>query len=655
VDATQLSTVEARFVELLNEVASRELDMTYMKACLDRERRQQMFSAETSDQWFTSAIIATFLFSKDRSLEDLTTLTEFTELSKWNENQWRGFLKKWISDAPRITILGKPSAALSKKMKEEEEARVVEQKKRLGEKGLKELEEKLKRAREENDKPIPKRILEEFKVPSTDTIHFVSTTPARSGRARELGSFDNPIQAIIDREKSDLPLYIHYEHVPSNFIHINVLLGTAAIPLELRPLLPVYLENFFNTPIVRDGERIEFEDVVKELERTTVGYGISSAAKLGNTEIINLAFQVETDKYDEAIRWIKDLFWNSVFDLERVLSTTVRLLQDVPDEKRSGTDMTYAVALMIQEKPESITRASSTLVKALYLKRLKKLLQSDPEKMLSQFEQVREALCQMSNIRVLVTADIEKLKSPVESWRSFTKDHSFDKPLAELDNRIDRLTSIGRSPANISYILPMATIDSSYVLSVTKGLDSPKDPELPALMVAISYLDAVEGPLWTSVRGAGLAYGTGFRRRLGQIEYSVYRSPDSYKAFSASKKVLEDFISGERQLDNLAMEGAVSSIVLTIANSQATIIDAAADNIIMQVIREVPRDWNDVLLEKVRAVTKEQVIASMKKLLLPAFLPQSSNLFVTCATVMEEVSSYNIIQSHLLTHCPRIL
>ena len=638
VDARKLENVEKRFVQLINETADAELDMKFLRDWLDREKRQQMYSAETSDQFFTSSIINTFLFSESRNLNYLSHLGEFEELDRWKESNWRSFMNKWIASAPRITILGRPSAALSKKLAEEEEARVADQIKRLGESGLERLKKKLQDAKESNDAPIPKHILEDFEVPSTDTIHFVSTTPACAGRAKETEKHDNDIQKHIDDEKSNSPLFIHFEHIPSNFIHINILLCTSTIPIELRPMLSVYLGNFFTTPIIRDGERIDFEAVVKELDRDTIGYGFGSAGKLSNAEMLNFAIQVEADKYDVAIKWAKDLLWNGIFDLERIYATVVRTLQDIPEEKRSGADMSYAAATMVGEHASSILRARSTLVKALYLKRVKRLLKTDPEKVLQQLESLRKSLCQASNLRVLVSADIEKLEKPVTAWERFTEGLDLSKPLAKLDDRMDRLTQAGKEPGNLSYVIPMATIDSSFAVSVAKGIEKLQDPRLPALMVSIAYLDAVEGPLWTAVRGAGLAYGTGFRRRTGQMEFSVYRSPDSLKAFAAARQVLEDFVSGNRELDSFAMEGAVSQIVLSTASAQATLVDAAADKIALQVVKEVPRDYYDTLLEKVRNVTKEDVKTTIRSQLLPLFSSETSNVFVTCAPVMQEVS-----------------
>ena len=637
VDALRLADVETRFLEIIQETAQKELDMQYMIDCIHRERRQQKYYAETSETFFTSGIISTFLFDKSRDLTYLSHLKEFDEIETWNESRWRHFLRQWIVHAPRVTILGKPSEALAKKIKLDEQARVAKQKERLGEKGLKELEKRLRDAQEENDREIPKGLLEDFKVPGTDTIHFITSIPAHSGAAKNHGDFNNKIQDTVDQDTSDFPLFIHFEHIPSNFVHINLLINTSPIPVNLRPMLTIYMENLFNSPIMRDGKRIEFEEVVKELERDTIEYRISSGNGLGNSEIINISIQAENENYAIAIRWLKDLLWNGIFDVERIKSTTAKLYMDVPEEKRSGSSMAYSIASMVNESAGSINRARDTLVKALYLKRVRRLLDSDPDKVVQQLEDVKRAICQMSNSRSLVIADVERLKRPVSSWNVLADGQDFSKPLAPLDKRFDRLSSKGQDPGNLSYIVPLPTIDSSFALSVVKGPQDSREPQVPALMVAVSFLDAVEGPLWTGVRGTGLAYGYGFQRRIGQIEYSVYRSPDAYKAFMASKKVVEDFISGATPFDSLSLEGAISSIVLTIASSQSTMTSAASDSFVKQVIRELPREWNDILLEKVRKVTVEEIKQAMKDLLMPAFAAETANLFVTCAPIMEEV------------------
>ena len=316
VDTDELAAVEARFFQVMRETADKPLDMTYMLDCVRRERRQLKFYAESSGSFFTDSIISDFLFGKrdGSTLRSLGNLREYDELESWTENQWKNFLRKWISDAHHISILGKPSAKMSKKLEEEEKARVADQVARLGEAGLKRLEERLNEAKAQNDREIPRGLLEQFKVPDTSSIHFISTTTARSGEARKMGESQNYIQDLVDKDQSDFPLFIHFEHVQSNFAHITLLLGTEAIPTRLRPLLSVYLENFFSAPIMRNGQKVEFEQVIMELEKDTVGYTMDAAVALGNPEMLKVTFQVETEKYQTAIQWIKDLFWDGIFD-----------------------------------------------------------------------------------------------------------------------------------------------------------------------------------------------------------------------------------------------------------------------------------------------------------------------------------------------------
>lgn len=300
--------------------------------------------------------------------------------------------------------------------------------------------------------------------------------------------------------------------------------------------------------------------------------------------------------------------------------------------------MLAAVEEMIHSAPASIVRARSTLVNALYLKGVRHHLKSDPDVIIGKLLEMRDALFQFSNFRVVVVANVKNITKPVSSWESFTVDLDISKPLNPLEKPLSRLSDAGRNPGKLAYIIPMPTIDSSFALSVAKGPSSLKDPRIPALMVALSFLDAVEGPMWVAVRGIGLAYGTRFARYTdsGQISYSVFRSPNAFKAFQTSRSVVEGFVRGDTDFDPLALEGAISSIVLNFANSQATMASAAQMSFVRQVIRELPEDWNERMLEKVRAVTAEEIRAVMKNLVLPVLTAATANLVVTCAPVMEE-------------------
>lgn len=175
-------------------------------------------------------------------------------------------------------------------------------------------------------------------------------------------------------------------------------------------------------------------------------------------------------------------------------------------------------------------------------------------------------------------------------------------------------------------------------LSCGLSLTSYDSPDLPALLVAISYMNAVEGPLWVAVRGTGLAYGTNFSYNIdtGFVNFDVYRSPNAHKAFESSKKIVDDYLSGATTFDPLMLEGAISSIVVNYANEQMTAANAAQGSFIRQVVRNLPSDYKEKMLKNVRAITIDQIKGALREIILPLFDPKTANLVVTCATVLEE-------------------
>jgi Zn-dependent M16 (insulinase) family peptidase len=642
----RLQEVHDRFFEVVKETASKALDMHYLQDCLARFRRQVVYATETSNTIFQDPIIEDHMYGR-RDGTDLEnacrTLAEFDELERWSDEQWREFLSKYIANNKHVSILGVPSAKLSEKLKAEETSRVKAQQDKLGEDGLKKLATKLDEAKAHNDRPIPDEILDQFEVPGTESIHFIPSTTARAGLAKQMGHVENEIQKVIDKDGADdSPLFIHFEHIHTNFVHFSLVLNTSVVPFKLKPLLSVYLVNFFSTPITRNGERVEFEQVVMDLEKDTIVYSIENGRNLGNSELIRIKFVVQPEKFAAAVQWLKDMLFNSIFDPERLKPTLSKMLADIPDEKRSGNDMVNSVDAMVHFARESSSRSQGTLVKALYLKRISKLLKSDPQTVISMFEELRKSLLTFSNMRVLCVADWHKVANPVTTFKPLVEGLNTSEPLRKLDSRGDVLSDAARNPGKINYIVPMPTIDSSFGLFTANGLNSYQHPKLPALMVAISYLDAVEGPLWVAVRGTGLAYGTNFTRSTdtGLVGFSIYRSPNAFEAYKASRKVVEDFASGTREFEKFELQGAVSSIVVAFADEQPTAINAAAVGFVNQVVKGIPKDWGSQILKQVRDVSKDDLKAVMNEIILPIFEPGKTDFVITCATIMEEVSCF---------------
>jgi Zn-dependent M16 (insulinase) family peptidase len=445
----------------------------------------------------------------------------------------------------------------------------------------------------------------------------------------------------VDKD-SELPLSIHFEHAPAKCVYFSVILFADQIPLELMPLLNVYASNFFSTPIMRNGVRLEFEDMIKDLERDTISYEFEFCT-FNHTETIRLRFVIEPEKYAIGISWLRDLVFNKIFDVERLKITVCKLLADIPVIKRDGSDMAQSVDSMIHYLPKSSVRAQNTLVKALYLKRIKHLLNHEPDTVIQQLEKLCQSLYKFSNMRALVTADIENLQHPVSSWKPFLEQLEPASSLLPIRPQTDFLSEASLKPGGVAYIVPMATNDSAYGYFTSKTIQGFSHPELPALLVAISYLDASDGPLWTAVRGSGLAYGTNFQytAATGTLKLSIYRSPEAYKAYEASRQTVNDFVEGKTEIDRFALEGAMSNVVLSFANEQTTTIQAALLGFVNPVILGVPRNYGAQMLKDVQKVTAQQILDAMKDFILPVFNPETSNMVITCATAMKEVRPLN--------------
>jgi hypothetical protein len=71
----------------------------------------------------------------------------------------------------------------------------------------------------------------------------------------------------------------------------------------------------------------------------------------------------------------------------------------------------------------------------------------------------------------------------------------------------------------------MSAIEGSYGVMYAKGPEGFDHPDLPALTLANSTLNASESYLWKSIRGSGLAYGAGVEidTESGLVGFSIYR------------------------------------------------------------------------------------------------------------------------------------
>lgn len=658
VAARRLADVEKHFWEVLRDHVSQPLDLVYLKNCLHRRRRNTRFTLAVHNKEFKGSVIPDHLYGpRDGSKlrKTLETLSVFDELEEWEEEDWRSLIDTWIVKPPHVSLLGKPSAALAQRIKIQEFARIEAQQARLGEAGLEEKAEKLEKAEAENNRPIPLEMIERFEIPSVSSINFFETTIARSGVAKKLGVADNEIQKIIDQDEGGLPLFIHYQSIPTSFLDFGLALGTSVVATELKPSLGIYLKNFFRTPIVRDGKRIGFEQVIIDLEKDTIQYGIDHGALIGNTEMIYIHFVTEADKSKDIAQWIVDLMVNSVFDTERLVCTVVEMLANVSDAKRDGRRVLFAADRIIHYTEASSVLTNNTLANALYLERVLLQLRTVPQRVINKLESLRRQLSTFSNLRVLAIADFRTLPDPVSTFRVLADaiELGLEPTVDPIDDRNVLLSGLGKNPGGAHYIIPMP-IDTSFAVLTSKGPGAYTSLSLPPLTVALAHLNAVEGPIWKAIRGSGLAYFARFERdtQVGLLKFYIYKSPDMYAAYIAARTIVKEYVDGTRKFDKIALEGAMSSIVREFVDEKATLFDAARSSFVDHEIKRVGKGWMEWMLRQVKKVKEEDIRRVFSEVISNLFVPKCANLVITCGGIMAEVDwSFGVpsLEPRLLT------
>ncbi|KAK4055201.1 hypothetical protein OIV83_000481 [Microbotryomycetes sp. JL201] len=648
VPAELLSTLPEQFKTALKRIVNDGIDMERMKSVLERKKLQLLDGIETDPaDMLSTSILADVLFGAEDA-SDLEpshmALSHYRELEGWTADKWAQLLNKYVADAPSVTIIGQPSAALADKLEREEKARISANKVRYGEEGLAKLAKEIEDAQAENDKEIPSQVISQFKVPDVKGIQWINVESARSrGVAYEDGMPANEVQEHVDADGVDLPLFVQFDHINSQFIEVSVVLfPDEATSQELRALLSIYLDSFFSLPITReDGTELSYEDVVRTLDAETLSYTIDINSPL--QEGITLRIKVAKDKYTTAISWIRDLLYNSKFSVDRLKVSTSKAIQNLPSEKRDGADVSYATYRQMISGPVSTNVALNLLNRVEILPVLARRLKEEPQAVVGQFEEFRRGFVNPKSMRIQVKGNVLNLEQPAKAWTTHFKhvDKIEKRDLVPVKLSSTVLGPLGQQPSKKIVVFGLSSIESSFAYHVAKGPDSWTHPDMPALTVARAVLNAMEGFLWKFIRGAGLAYGASISQDVesGLIYYRVFKSPDSHKAFVAARDLLKQLVSGELKIDELTVESAKSSLAYNTAAKESTISDAAAASF-NNMLFGLPQNHGRIALANTANVTVDDIQRVIKTWIAPMFEPDTSIGAVSSGLAkMEDIAS----------------
>ncbi|KAH8556354.1 Metalloenzyme, LuxS/M16 peptidase-like protein [Umbelopsis sp. PMI_123] len=624
------------FFDTLNRVIEEEgIDMDRMKTVILRDKLKLLNNIETNSH-FSAAItcIGDFLYGKadgsdlEAACQDLKYLDE---LLQYTSDDWIRLLDKWYVKNPHIALMGKPSAEFADQLLKEESERISQQRARLGEKKLADLEEKLEECKKENEVPVPPEVVNDVPIPSVSSIDFIEVQTARTPDDR---LFSNTVQDHVNNDlEVKLPFPIQFDHINSSFIKLSVYISTANVGSHLRPLTTLFLDALFTLPIETENGQIPYEEVVKRLSEDTVDYYASLGTSVGFREVAMLGIKVEVAKYEKAVQWVRDALWNTKFTPERLKITASKILNDIPQAKRDGRGMANSAMRELQFEREKSTNASSNvLYQAKYLPDLLQRLEKDPQSVLDDCEQFRQSLINSPAFTVHIIGNILKLPHPRSVFSIFEDTTPTGRPAKVQPYPWARevLNNKGKAPGDIGVVVGLPSIESSFSLHSAAGPVSFESPDIAPLLVLNEVLETMEGIFWKLIRGQGLAYSCSLRADVEAhlVYFSIYRSPNAYKAFLQARNVIYQLKEKELDIEDSAVDGAKSGVIFSIVNREDTISHAAGQSFTNQILKQVKASYNRDLLAQVQSTTKDDLHRVLNKYLVALFEPEKSNVVV---------------------------
>ncbi|KAF9069136.1 Metalloenzyme, LuxS/M16 peptidase-like protein [Rhodocollybia butyracea] len=643
VPTEHLDTFDQKLKASLQRIVKEGIDMERMAMVISREERQLRSKLESAKgDTFSGTIITDHIYGAEDGSELGPSMAEFdtyAAVKKWTNKQWTDLLQKYFIDPPSIVVVGRPSAALADKLEKDEKKRLAAQVKKLGPQGLKEAEKVLEAAKAEHDAPIPTDVLTQFKIPSVKSISWIpvqSVQQKGKGRASPTTPATSKLAQTISADGEELPFFLQYDHVESDFVSVHAMFSLEKLPERLRKHISTYLSAFFALPVKRQsGERLSHEEVINKLDNETVSYEIGLGIANSFAETLRITIknvEVETAAYETAIAWLKDLVYGSEFDKERLAVTIAKIQQSLPEMKRDGNTVLGSLWADLMFSEKSTSRAGGVLPQVDFVPKLAKELQESPDKILADFEEIRKHVTDPSGMRFSVTGNVLKLDKPRSTWAKYFQTPP-GVPLSPVPLSSEVLSPVGVNPTKKALVMSLPTIESSYVMHTSRGIKGFDHPQYPAFRVALEVLNATESYLWRYIRGSGLAYGAyvSLDVESGLLTFTLYRSSNSMGAFKEASTVIKGLADGSVALDETTLDAAKSSIVYGVTKTVSTAGRAAIVSFTNQALKGVPQNYQVDLLENFQAVTKDDVLAILRSHFLPLFDAKSSVAVVVTA------------------------
>lgn len=653
--------IEARD-KLLSILSTHEIDMTRMKQVIDNSKWDYIIRNERApENTLVTTCITDFLYGDDegKSLAaSLENLNDFTKLDQWTQDQWQSLLTRvFVSNKPGI-VLGHPSAEMYEKIDENNKTLIETRKEIFTKEQRAKLTQDLANAKENNNKPIPKELLETFQMKDpAGTVNFTKTesiTPIPNFKLNK-DNDDLFTKELTDLKPKDFPLFVHLEHFPASFIEFHCLLNSTII--KDIALLPYYhiFDRLFSMPMKLDnGDIIPYETVVSNLKDETVDSQISLGVNGVFPDLIDIRIRCKSDDYCKAVNWIKHVLFDMVFDENRVSILLENYLNSIVELKREGDVMLASLTNRQLYNERSVKKS----VDPLFVEETLSAILDDIEdgnfakSVAPKIELMRKELRKhFDKFHLLILGDMKKIKSDIYSAWTPLIEHIKDTKIQS--NRIvpsvpkplSMVSDLCKDLKRKAFIITTPASESSYMNTMTNvefNMDY-NHPDYAAVSLASEYLQCVEGPFWNGIRGAGLAYGANMVKHaeINSWAFSIYRGSDLIKCYEAAKSIVENYANGVEVIDHQMIEASISSIINSVASIQNGYFATGVSNFVDKFILERGADFSKEYLKRLEQVTPEDLKRVLKNYLINLFDSGKSAVFISChPSKLDKIQEY---------------
>ncbi|XP_050536250.1 uncharacterized protein C05D11.1-like isoform X2 [Daktulosphaira vitifoliae] len=602
-----------------------------LRISIEKYKLSVLNSLETDpSSTLSTLIIKDFLYGKSQSDLDerLNTISILNNLLKEDISFWKEILTDYFINNHKVVVKGIPSIKKKDELANEEIQRVSQRKKELGDEGLKLKAIELQKAKTDSEKKPPSEILTSVKIPNVELIQFLTPDTFSSNSINQHNLF----------KTSEVPLFVEIDNVKSNFVYMNVIINTKDLALNLRKYLPIYLDLITESTVIRNGTKLEYADVIAELEKDVVSYsasvGIGSSSPFSNgfiSSAVLLTISVVPENYHKSIKWLHDFLYNTVITKEKLSINLSKIINEVPSYSRDETHMLNQILINMMYKQDYNDYACSTLRQYNFLTSLQKTIESEEGwKVVNEdLNKLKLFLANPDNIKLHITGNIDKLCDIIPEASAALQKIIPDNLKASVhpyDTLYDFEATVPLNQSEIrACIVGMGSIESTYFKQVTDCIKDYNHPDLATLYVFVTYFTQMEGPIWKKVRGLGLAYSCDILIKLdeGKISLSIYSSVNVPTAYQATKSIIDESLSNGYSWDQTLFESAKSSAIFDIVNRQNTIVVSNMDSI-MFYFRNLTQTYNQDLVKKISLVKLEDLPEIGRKYVMPLFNPQST-------------------------------